>query len=207
VTKRYHPPQTPCERLLQSDSVPMAAKSKLREISEQLDPLKLLEEMRAVQAYLATLADGETPPTMTPSRPILPRSWQASRAPGMWARSDLLRGIQAALSTRPREGFRARSSCSSHCYPRTDDSDRSDANFRTRSAETAADLRQAWRCAGTGTAHGVADRMQTTGGTSQHQCHAALRRAVHLVPRPLHAQSVQVTLQARQRLAPRRSRT
>ena len=71
VTKHYHPPQTPCERLLQSDSIPLAAKSKLREISEQLDPLKLLEEMRAVQAYLAALADGETPPTMTSEPPDL----------------------------------------------------------------------------------------------------------------------------------------
>src|ERR1700757_4622932 len=58
VTKRYYPPQTPCERLLQAESIPTAAKSRLREISVQLDPLKLLEEMRAVQAYLAALADG-----------------------------------------------------------------------------------------------------------------------------------------------------
>lgn len=40
----------------------MAAKSKLRKIAADLDPLKLLEEMRAVQAYLAALVDGETPP-------------------------------------------------------------------------------------------------------------------------------------------------
>jgi len=71
VTKRYHPPQTPCERLLQSDSIPMAAKSKLREISAELDPLKLLEEMRAVQAHLAALADGETPPPMSSEAPNL----------------------------------------------------------------------------------------------------------------------------------------
>lgn len=71
VTKRYHPPQTPCERLLQSDSIPMAAKSKLREVSANLDPLKLLEEMRAVQAYLAALADGETPPLMISEPPNL----------------------------------------------------------------------------------------------------------------------------------------
>ena len=64
VTKRYHPPQTPCDRLLQTASVPAVAKDKLREISASLDPLKLLEEMRAVQAYLAALADGEAPPTM-----------------------------------------------------------------------------------------------------------------------------------------------
>jgi hypothetical protein len=38
VFKRYHSPQTPCERLLQADSVPTAAKDLLREISVQLPP-------------------------------------------------------------------------------------------------------------------------------------------------------------------------
>jgi len=71
VTKRYHPPQTPCDRLLQTASVPAVAKDKLREISASLDPLKLLEEMRAVQAYLAALADGEAPPTMIAEPPDL----------------------------------------------------------------------------------------------------------------------------------------
>lgn len=60
VTKRFHPPQTPCERLLQADTIPTAAKEKLREISASLDPLKLLEEVRAVQAHLAALADGNS---------------------------------------------------------------------------------------------------------------------------------------------------
>jgi hypothetical protein len=36
-----------------------------------LDPLKLLEEIRAVQAYLIALADGETPPSVTPDPPDL----------------------------------------------------------------------------------------------------------------------------------------
>jgi len=71
VSKRYHPPQTPCERLLQMDSIPMDAKQKLAEIPAGLDPLKLLEEMRAVQAYLAALADGESPPPMTSEPPDL----------------------------------------------------------------------------------------------------------------------------------------
>ncbi|BCH34932.1 transposase [Mesorhizobium sp. L-8-10] len=71
VAKRYHPPQTPCERLLQAEGIPMAAKSKLREIAADLDPLKLLEEMRAVQAYLAALADGEAPPPTTSEPPNL----------------------------------------------------------------------------------------------------------------------------------------
>lgn len=71
VAKRYHPPQTPCERLLQAESIPTAAKNRLHEISAELDPLKLLEEMRAVQAYLAALADGETPPPPTSEPPNL----------------------------------------------------------------------------------------------------------------------------------------
>lgn len=58
VAKRYHPPQTPCERLLQSPNVPEVVKEKLREVAGSLDPLQLLEEIRAVQAQLVAL-DGE----------------------------------------------------------------------------------------------------------------------------------------------------
>jgi hypothetical protein len=71
VSKRYHPPLTPYERLLQSESIPAAAKKTLRDVAAELDPLKLLEEMRAVQAYLAALADGEAPPPMTSDPPNL----------------------------------------------------------------------------------------------------------------------------------------
>jgi transposase InsO family protein len=71
VAKHYYPPQTPCERLLQAESIPMASKSTLREIAADLDPLKLLEEMRAVQAHLAALANGEIPPPTTSEPPDL----------------------------------------------------------------------------------------------------------------------------------------
>ncbi len=71
VAKRYYPPQTPCERLLQAESIPEGAKAKLREVAGALDPLKLLEEMRAVQAHLAALADGEIPPSPTAEPPDL----------------------------------------------------------------------------------------------------------------------------------------
>jgi hypothetical protein len=71
VSKRYHPPQTPCERLLQAESLPEAAKAKLREVASALDPLKLLEEIRAVQAYLVALANGETLPSVTVDAPDL----------------------------------------------------------------------------------------------------------------------------------------
>lgn len=71
VSKRYHPPQTPCERLLQAQGLPQAAKVKLREVAEALDPLKLLEEMRAMQAQLVAIAEGEKPSTLPPADPDL----------------------------------------------------------------------------------------------------------------------------------------
>jgi hypothetical protein len=71
VSKRYHPPQTPCERLLQAESLPEAARAKLREVASVLDPLKLLEEIRAVQAHLVMLADGEKPPSVIAEPPDL----------------------------------------------------------------------------------------------------------------------------------------
>jgi integrase-like protein len=111
VTKRYHPPQTPCERLLQSDGIPMAAKSKLREISAQLDPLKLLEEMRAVQAYLAALCDGETPPPMSSEPPdlaafvaSLSSAWHVGEIRPTFsieAKPRYLRGLERVLAQAP----------------------------------------------------------------------------------------------------------
>jgi hypothetical protein len=70
VFKRYHAPQTPCERLLQAE-IPEVAKIRLRSVAAALDPLKLLEEIRAVQAHLIALADGETIPTTVPEAPDL----------------------------------------------------------------------------------------------------------------------------------------
>lgn len=71
VAKRYHPPQTPCERLLRAEGIPDIAKENLRNVAAALDPLKLLEEIRAVQAYLATLAAGEAPMPPTSDPPDL----------------------------------------------------------------------------------------------------------------------------------------
>jgi len=61
VTKRYHPPATPCARLLASDAVPDSTKARLRAVLGTLDPLRLLDEVRTAQRYLAQLAAGETP--------------------------------------------------------------------------------------------------------------------------------------------------
>jgi hypothetical protein len=59
VTKRYHPPETPCARLLQAETLSEPIKRKLREVEIALDPLQLLEEVRAMQSHLVVLADGE----------------------------------------------------------------------------------------------------------------------------------------------------
>lgn len=111
VTKRYHAPETPCERLLQAEGIPMAAKDKLREIVAELDPLKLLEEMRAVQTYLAALADGEAPPPMTSEPPnlaafvaSLSSAWHAGEIRPTFsteAKPRYLRGLQK-ISPPPR---------------------------------------------------------------------------------------------------------
>lgn len=59
VAKRYHAPETPCARLLASDSVSAEVKARLRDITAQLDPLQLLEEIRRMQHHLVRLSQGE----------------------------------------------------------------------------------------------------------------------------------------------------
>jgi hypothetical protein len=71
VTKLYHPPQTPCDRLLLDDTVSDDNKMKLRELSETLDPLQLLEEVRAMQSHLVVLADGGKPQILGSQEPDL----------------------------------------------------------------------------------------------------------------------------------------
>jgi hypothetical protein len=56
VKKKYHPPATPCARLLAHASVTEAAKEKLRSERDRLDPLELLHRIREAQAALAALA-------------------------------------------------------------------------------------------------------------------------------------------------------
>ena len=58
VHKRYHAPETPCARLLASDTVPAAMKDRLRALAGTLDPLGLLDEIRAVQHHLGRTGCG-----------------------------------------------------------------------------------------------------------------------------------------------------
>ena len=71
MTKRYHPPETPCERLLSAETVPDDTKVKLREVGSALDPLQLLEEVRAMQSHMVVLADGGKPHVSSVDQPDL----------------------------------------------------------------------------------------------------------------------------------------
>jgi len=59
VRKRYTTPETPCARLLASDSVDGLMKDRLRAVLGTLDPLRLLDEIRTVQQHVAGLVSGE----------------------------------------------------------------------------------------------------------------------------------------------------
>jgi hypothetical protein len=56
VSKTYHAPATPCDRLLASPCVSEAVKSKLKEQFDRLDPVLLLRDIRAAQQVLSDIA-------------------------------------------------------------------------------------------------------------------------------------------------------
>jgi hypothetical protein len=60
VRKTYHAPETPYARLLVSAAMTDEMKDRMRAVAIQLDPLRLLEEIRSVQHHLAALAAGQT---------------------------------------------------------------------------------------------------------------------------------------------------
>ena len=52
IKKQYHPPATPCQRLLASEAISEAAKVALRSTARGLDPIRLLEEIRVFPASM-----------------------------------------------------------------------------------------------------------------------------------------------------------
>src|SRR3954454_11638270 len=65
VRKRYHPPATPCERLLADPRTPEAVRGRVEALRARLDPVRWLSEMRAAQQALVALADQD------PDRPAV----------------------------------------------------------------------------------------------------------------------------------------
>jgi hypothetical protein len=85
VQKRYHDPQTPCQRLLSSPVISEQTKRQLSEVAGQLDPLQLLSEIRRMQQHVAQLALGH-------------------RMPNLAVAKDDLSGFLAGLATAWHEG-------------------------------------------------------------------------------------------------------
>lgn len=81
VKKLYHPPATPCDRLLAHEQVSEEVKRNLRKQHEQLDPVELLHRIRQGQSAMAALSTGD--PSAGPNRESLnqflsglPQLWQ-----------------------------------------------------------------------------------------------------------------------------------
>ena len=85
VKKAYHPPATPCDRLLEHPTVSDDVKARLLEQRVCLDPLALLHKIRECQASLATMA-GRTVPEETQRADVdeflraLPLLWKDGEA-------------------------------------------------------------------------------------------------------------------------------
>ena len=71
VIKKYHPPATPCERLLERKDVSDECKQQLQRTLAALDPVQLLSEIREAQRMLAQLEVGVAPADPAPSTPEL----------------------------------------------------------------------------------------------------------------------------------------
>ena len=71
VIKKYHPPATPCERLLERKDVSDECKEQLRQKLVALDPVQLLSEIREAQRMLAQLEVGVVKIEIAQSTPEL----------------------------------------------------------------------------------------------------------------------------------------
>jgi hypothetical protein len=71
VIKKYHPPATPCERLLDRKDVSDECKEQLRQTLAALDPVRLLSEIREAQRVITQLEVGAANADMPQSTPPL----------------------------------------------------------------------------------------------------------------------------------------
>src|SRR5438105_3204912 len=71
VRKRYHPPATPCQRLIADPRTSEEVRRRVQELRAMLDPVRLLKEIRAAQQQLVEIADrpvlGETAEPTSPT--------------------------------------------------------------------------------------------------------------------------------------------
>ena len=86
VHKRYHPPATPYQRLLDDPGISEETKLGLQETYASLDPVRLLRDMREAQSHLVSLADGMTA-TMEQIRPDLDGFLESLKV--IWKQGDV----------------------------------------------------------------------------------------------------------------------
>jgi hypothetical protein len=71
VRKRYHPPATPCDRLLADPRTSHEVRRRVEALRVDLDPVQLLAEIRSGQQALVAIADSSVAlPVDTPASPI-----------------------------------------------------------------------------------------------------------------------------------------
>ena len=75
VIKRYSPPATPCDRIMQHDEISVVVKNELREYQAGLDPVALLRSIREAQSAMAVMSSPE--PQGPPHSESLNGSWSA----------------------------------------------------------------------------------------------------------------------------------
>jgi hypothetical protein len=115
VTKRYHPPATPCQRLMADARTSEAVRRRLETLCATLDPVRLLQEIRAAQQQLVGLADAPVHSEATP--PTVPTLEQFLS--GLRPRGKEARFVRPAYQSRspsacggaPIRSWRSRSCC------------------------------------------------------------------------------------------------
>jgi hypothetical protein len=72
VRKRYHPPATPCQRLLADTRTTEEVRCRVEELRATLNPVHLLQEIRAAQQQLVEIADRPAPSAAEAVKPASP---------------------------------------------------------------------------------------------------------------------------------------
>jgi hypothetical protein len=118
VTKRYHLPATPCQRLLADVRTSDEVRCRLEALRETLDPVHLLRDIRAAQQRLVILADAPVvadtiPPTLKQFLSGLRTAWREGEVrPTSVAKAKPKRSRRrpdpfVAVTTKLREWFEA----------------------------------------------------------------------------------------------------
>jgi len=112
VRRRYHPPLTPCQRLLASPLVEESIKNQLRQHFTALDPVALLKTIRDTQQELTALSDGSSQP---PARTTDDLSAFLNGMATAWQRVD--RPPQGRRKAATRHWWRTRIDPFAHSWP------------------------------------------------------------------------------------------